>query len=178
MTRPRGVVQPFAVFAFSAILVSLCAVFLYLGRGVLMGNETNGLNLPKPIIMTVSAVVLIGVFFLSLFIGREVIFPDSSVRAAVGPAVQTENTPSSSRDLEELRAGVDQAADSVYQGLETTKERIGKTEARKQAIEQGRDRAHDKLTTLADDLQKAAEENQPLPTSQRRAAEHLTEGVN
>lgn len=169
--------QPFAVFAFSAILVSLCAVFLYLGKDYFAGNNQSKYGLPQPVILTASAVILIGVFLTSLFIGREIIFADNVTSDSPEQAVR-ERTIQDPQELENLAGKVDRAADNIYSGLDTTKEIIGKTETRKQAIEHGRTHANSKMVTLSNRIRNALKGKEPLRPFDRRAAEHITEGVD
>jgi len=89
--------------------------------------------------------------------------------AAQGNASQTE--------LTDLADKVDQAAEEVYSGLDTTKEIIGKTDARKEAIEHGRNRAHQKLGSLAERIRAALRGEAPLDELDQVEAEHVTQGV-
>lgn len=167
--------QPFAIFAIAAILVSLCAVFLFLGYGVLAGNDADGTGLPKPAVMTAAAVILIGVFLGSIFAGRAILYSDGDTNILAADT-KTQVT-GDRRELTDLAARVDQAATGVYSGLDTTKDLIGKTEVRKEAIEQGRDHAHGKLASLAERIRAALRGDAPLNTFDRNAAEHVTEGL-
>jgi NADH:ubiquinone oxidoreductase subunit 5 (subunit L)/multisubunit Na+/H+ antiporter MnhA subunit len=180
-------VRPFAIVAFSAILVSLFAVFLWIGRRVFLAKDKprdttldpTGVQPEQPIIMTVSAIVLIGLFVASLFIGRLLIFPQTTPESASSP-VRTELPPVSEADRADLKAlaeSVDRSSEEIYSGLEKTKQIIGKTEARKEAIEHGREHASNKLKALADRIWQAVENNQPLHWFDRQRAEHLTEGL-
>jgi hypothetical protein len=79
-----------------------------------------------------------------------------------------------------LPTAADQAetfADDVYSGLDTTKEIIGKTEARKQAIEQGRTKASGKLKGLAERARQAHEQQDDaiLSDTDRRVLKHISE---
>jgi hypothetical protein len=80
----------------------------------------------------------------------------------------------------DLPAAADQAetfADDVYSGLDTTKEIIGKTEARKQAIEYGRTKASGKLKGLAERARQAHEQQDDaiLSNTDRRVLKHISE---
>ena len=167
--------QSFALFAVSAILVSLCAIFLFLGYGVLAGNKSGGGQLPRPAILTVSAIVLIGMFLASLFIGRGFLYRGSDTRIVAAEAAAQGNA--SQTELTDLADKVDQAAEEVYGGLDTTKEIIGKTDARKEAIEHGRNRAHQKLGSLAERIRAALRGEAPLDELDQVEAEHVTQGV-
>lgn len=171
----QNLVQPFAVFAISAILVSLCAVFLFLGYSVFAGNEVGGVKLPQPAVMTAAAVVLIGLFLASLVIGKEVIYSTDDVSTI---AARTEaNASISAEELTDLASRVDEAADGIYNGLDTTKEIIGKTDLRKEAIEHGRNHANEKLISLAERIRQALRGERPLNPFDRGIAEHLTQGL-
>jgi hypothetical protein len=160
--------QPFAVFALSALLVSLCAVFVFLGYGVFAGNRPN---LPQPMVMTASAVVLLGVFLSSLFIGNQVIGAEGGARSemAASPIISTFQ----SEELAVLASRIDQAAERIYSGLDTTQELIGKTAGRKQAIKYGRDQANEQLISLAERLRAALRGEEPLRLFDQRMARHI-----
>lgn len=168
--------EPFAVFAFSAILISLFSVFLYVGKGLLAGDNQRRFSLPQPVILTASAVILIGVFLSSLFIGREIIYADNVIKNSPEQAIR-EGTTQDLQELENLATKLDKAADNIYSGLDTTQEIIGKTEMRKAAIEHGRTHANSKLVKLSNRIRNALRGEQPLKPFDRRAAEHVTEGV-
>jgi hypothetical protein len=86
-------------------------------------------------------------------------------------------TPQEEQPLD-LDAAADQAealSDNVYSGLDTTKEIIGKTEARKQAIEHGRDKASTKLQDLADRARQNQGVEPPLSETDKRVLRHISE---
>lgn len=169
--------QPFAVFAFAAILVSLCAVFLFLVKGFLSGDR-GGRSLPQPILLTVSAIILVGVFVGSLVLGREVLFTDNvAVQSAANESEAVAVSSQSPAELSELAHEVEQAAENIDGGLERTKVIIGKTAARNQAIEQGRDRASGKLNELAEQVRAAANGEKTLTDVEQQAAARVTEGL-
>ncbi|MDB9526021.1 hypothetical protein PN498_08490 [Oscillatoria sp. CS-180] len=172
--------QPLAVFSFAAILVGLSTVLLFLGKDVLVKKNSSGSDDSQPIIMTVGSIILLGIFLTSLFIGREFIYESNTTDAVNIVADQQGSqaeTQVSSEDLTQLVKGVDKAADDVYNGLETTKKIVGKTEARKEAIAHGRDHASGKLNALADRLQTAAETNNSPNPLDLHTAEHITKGL-
>ncbi|MEB3357931.1 MAG: hypothetical protein VKK04_14470 [Synechococcales bacterium] len=65
-------------------------------------------------------------------------------------------------DLERATEQVERASDEIYQGLDRTKDLIGKTEPRKEAIEHGRDHARERLESLAEKARAAQERGDPL----------------
>lgn len=164
-----------AVIATSAFLVSLCIVFLSVWQGFL-ANQT-GSRSAQPILVTASGVVLIGVFLGSLFVGQEVLLPAiTGDRGAEAAEVQLADA-SSAETLALLADAVDRAAMGVYGGLDTTKDFIGKTEARKVAIERGRDDASEKLGALSQRIRNALAQNAKLQPLDQRVAEHVTAGL-
>lgn len=87
--------------------------------------------------------------------------------------------PKAGQELD-LPAAADQAeefSDDVFSGLETTKEIIGKTEARKEAIEHGRTKASGKLQELAERARQAQEQQDDdiLSQTDRRVLKHISE---
>lgn len=64
--------------------------------------------------------------------------------------VTSQSLSSQSVDLEASANQAETAAEEIYQGLDQTKEFIGKTEDRKQIIEKARDRASSKLEKQAE----------------------------
>ncbi|NEQ32028.1 MAG: hypothetical protein F6K04_13660 [Leptolyngbya sp. SIO4C5] len=77
-------------------------------------------------------------------------------------------------DLESAADVVEQAADDVYEGLETTKRIKGKTELRNQKIEEGRDEASSKLQNLAEKA-RSAESLDDLTVPEQRILRHYHE---
>jgi len=79
----------------------------------------------------------------------------------------------------QLDQAADQAADlskDVYNGLDTTKEIIGKTEARNEAIEKGRDAASQKMQELSDRARQAEiSGDDVLSETDKRVLKHITE---
>ncbi|MEO1295959.1 MAG: hypothetical protein AAFW75_09175 [Cyanobacteria bacterium J06636_16] len=169
---------------FGSVALILGLIFLSLVWGILSNRQTARatanrapLSQEQPIAATVAAIVLVGFFVASLFIGSEFLASDVD-RTSVAMSVINSNDPVAQMELKQLARKVDRAADGIYGGLDTTKNFIGKTEPRKQAIERGRDRAHGKLKSLAERIQTAAEQNQlPSPLDQKNAT-HITTGVS
>lgn len=82
----------------------------------------------------------------------------------------------SREDSSALQRGADQAekaSDQIYQGLDTTKRIIGKTDKRNQIIQEGREKASGKLDDLADKARSAQETGEPLPQNQQRIVDRL-----
>ncbi len=78
--------------------------------------------------------------------------------------------------LERVADQADALSEGVYGGLDTTKEIIGKTEARNQAIETGRDAASQKLEELGDRARQAQESGEDvLSATDKRVLKHMTE---
>ncbi|MBE9158294.1 hypothetical protein IQ265_15875 [Nodosilinea sp. LEGE 06152] len=79
----------------------------------------------------------------------------------------------------QLEQAADQAADlskDVYNGLDTTKKIIGKTEARNQAIETGREAASQKLEELSDRARQAEiHGDDVLSATDKRVLKHMSE---
>jgi hypothetical protein len=67
----------------------------------------------------------------------------------------------------------EKASEKVFQGLETTKRKIGKTERRKEAIEHGREKASGKLESLADKARRAQESGETLTPVEKKILKRL-----
>ncbi|WP_017300490.1 hypothetical protein [Nodosilinea nodulosa] len=79
-------------------------------------------------------------------------------------------------DLDIARDRAEELAGGVYNGLDTTKQLIGKTEARNEAIEHGRDQASSTLQNLADKAQRAeASNDEVLSETDRRILKHISQ---
>lgn len=131
----------------------------------------------RPIIVAVSGVLLIGILIISIFIGTGATSAKQSPYSPSDLTRAAESAQSTSpQDLKQAAEEVDEAAADVYSGLDKTKDIIGKTDARKQAIEHGRDNVSNKLESLSDRVEEAAQQNKPLNPSDQRAVEHLTAG--
>jgi len=53
-------------------------------------------------------------------------------------------------DLDRAAESAERASDQIFEGLEETKEKIGKTEGRKEVIQKARERASEKWQSVAD----------------------------
>lgn len=102
------------------------------------------------------------------------------IQSSQGPAAaQAEQVGAEPRWPVDLDVAADRAetmADDVYNGLDTTKDIIGKTEARNQAIEHGRSTASDTLDDLADRARQAQRsDDEVLSETDKRVLQHLSE---
>lgn len=64
-----------------------------------------------------------------------------------------------------------EASDQIFEGLDTTKEIIGKTEPRKQAIEHARRHASEKLDDLADKARRTKDSDESLTRAEKIVVE-------
>lgn len=78
-----------------------------------------------------------------------------------------------SLDLEEGARRAEKASEKVFQGLETTKREIGKTQKRKEAIEDARETASGKLESLADKARRAQESGETLTPVEKKILKRL-----
>lgn len=60
------------------------------------------------------------------------------------------NIPDKTLDLDRAAQSAERASDQIFEGLEETKEKIGKTEGRKEVIQKAREHASEKWQSLAD----------------------------
>lgn len=67
----------------------------------------------------------------------------------------------------------EKASEKVFQGLETTKREIGKTQKRKEAIEEARETASGKLESLADKARRAQESEETLTPVEKKILKRL-----
>ena len=89
---------------------------------------------------------------------------------------QVEATPQPTLGLEQAADQAEDLSDAVYGGLDTTKEIIGKTPARNQAIEKGRDAASQKLEELSDRARQAETTGEDVLTAtDKRVLKHISE---
>jgi len=86
----------------------------------------------------------------------------------------TENT-GSSLDIDQAVDKVERAPNEIYEGLERTKQDIGKTEGRKEIIQKARDHASDKWQSLADKARAAQEGDTELSPVDQHTLQHLNE---
>lgn len=76
-------------------------------------------------------------------------------------------------DLDAAAAEAETFSEVVYSGLDTTKEKIGKTPARNQAIEQARDQASEQLEALAQRARQAEQGQGELSITDERILKHM-----
>lgn len=81
-------------------------------------------------------------------------------------------------DIEAALERVEEASQSIYSGLDTTQELIGKTEARKQAIEEGRGEASKKLTALISRVKESIDKGEPLSRTDQKVLLQLQAEVS
>lgn len=87
-----------------------------------------------------------------------------------------DSQPTPAVPLDQAADKANDLSDGVYGGLDTTKEIIGKTEARNQAIETGRDAASQKLQELSDRARQAeATRKDVLSKTDKRVLKHISE---
>ena len=95
------------------------------------------------------------------------------------PASQSQGIdpqPAPALSLDQAADKANDLSDGVYGGLDTTKEIIGKTEARNQAIETGRDAASQKMLELSDRARQAeATGEDVLSKTDKRVLKHISE---
>ncbi len=82
-------------------------------------------------------------------------------------------SPNESLSLEEATPTLEKATDAIYQGLEKTQQKIGKTEGRSAAIEHGRDRATGRLQGLLKRAE-AADSLDELPNTDQLTLKRLS----
>jgi len=81
-------------------------------------------------------------------------------------------------DLERAIEQVERASEEIYQGLDRTKELIGKTERRKEAIEHGRNHARERLESLAEKARAAQREGYILSPKEELLLRRYEETVS
>jgi len=84
--------------------------------------------------------------------------------------------PEKSVDLDKGKEQAKKASEKAFEGLETTKELIGKTEKRKQAIEHGRKKASRKLDAMAEKAEKAKKSEDALDHTDKLTLDRITDG--
>lgn len=123
----------------------------------------------KQFLTAFGGIIALGLVVASLFIFNFIAAdgaPSSDRSAAIAPDTTAIN-------LEQAADRAEAAAEAVFNGLDTTKEFIGKTEARNQAIEGGRNNASQKLFALANRVRDAMQSGEPVPISDKRILLHL-----
>jgi hypothetical protein len=115
-----------------------------------------------------------GIIALGLVVASLFIFNFVAVDGGFGAVSDRLAAPDTTAlDLELAANRAEAAAEAVFNGLDTTKELIGKTEARNQAIEGGRKNASQKLFALANRVRDARQSGEPLPIADKRILLHL-----
>ncbi|WP_413160747.1 hypothetical protein ACL6C3_19755 [Capilliphycus salinus ALCB114379] len=117
----------------------------------------------KRLIKVFGLAVIISLLFSSLNgLSSTTAFADALTPEADYYQVNRSATPSlsgRSLDLENGANRAESAADKIYQGLDTTKDVVGKTEQRKQVIEKARDHASDRLKEQSERAKSAQNPN-------------------
>lgn len=78
-------------------------------------------------------------------------------------------------DVDQASERADQATDKIFEGLDSTKRLIGKTEKRNQVIEEARGHASTKLKSLADKAREAPNPDESLDLSEKQVLRQLQE---
>lgn len=97
----------------------------------------------------------------------------STAPAAAANLGQVPPVPTVPTSTDRAAQKVDRASDKIYEGLDTTKDIIGKTEGRKQVIEQGRQKASQKLEALADKAKSADNPDAALTKQEKMVIDQL-----
>ena len=122
-------------------------------------------------IFTLTGAIVTGLIIIAVGL---IVWGTTLSSASQGRGIETQPAPSVP-----LNRAADQANDlseGVYNGLDTTKKIIGKTDARNQAIETGRDTASQKLQELSDRAQQAeATGEDVLSATDKRVLKHISE---
>lgn len=118
----------------------------------------------KQVLTTVAGILVIGALVALIAI---VTFsaPLGSENSGVPYRTVNEDLPV---DMEAALKQVEAASQSIYGGLDTTKDLIGKTAARKQAIEEGRGEASRKLTALVERVRASIDQGKPLSRTDQK----------
>lgn len=115
-----------------------------------------------------------------LVFGLAIINNNSAALAtSLTPTAQLTPAHPQSEESVDLDKGAEQAkkaSEKAFDGLETTKELIGKTEKRKQAIEYGRKKASRKWESIADKAEKAKKSEASLNDTEKLTLDRMTDG--
>lgn len=96
--------------------------------------------------------------------------------SAIASSLQTYAAPlaaMTSADQQQATEQVEAGADNVFEGLDTTKRIIGKTDKRNQYIEFGRRHASDKLKAMADQVREKQQVGESLSPVEERVLEQF-----
>lgn len=89
-------------------------------------------------------------FYISPGMSMAVSFPQVANVQTTNQPITIAQTPTQTLDVDRAADKADQASENIYEGLDTTKRIIGKTDKRNQIIEEARDHASQKWKSLAD----------------------------
>ncbi|MBW4654257.1 MAG: hypothetical protein KME20_14660 [Kaiparowitsia implicata GSE-PSE-MK54-09C] len=78
-------------------------------------------------------------------------------------------------DSDKAADSAERASEQIYEGLDQTKQEIGKTEGRKAVIQKARDHASDKWQSLAEKARTARDSDAELSPVDQHTLKHLTE---
>lgn len=121
-------------------------------------------NVVKQVLTTVAGILTIGVL-IAFISAVTFLAPLGSENSGLPYRTVDEDLPV---DIEAALERVEDASISIYSGLETTQEFIGKTEARKRAIEEGRGEASRKLAALVDRVRESIDKGEPLSRTDQK----------
>lgn len=113
---------------------------------------------------------------ISLVLGFVICDGGSAVALPVLPKTQPSPVAQATAKSLESETGArraEKASEKVFQGLETTKREIGKTQKRKEAIEDARETASGKLESLADKARQAQESGETLTPVEKKILKRL-----
>jgi len=78
-----------------------------------------------------------------------------------------------SLDLDKAADRADEASEKIFKGLDETKNFVGKTEQRKQAIQHGREHASDKWKSIADKARRAKDSEESLTPPEEKVLKYF-----
>ncbi|HEY9662695.1 MAG TPA: hypothetical protein V6C65_29930 [Allocoleopsis sp.] len=105
------------------------------------------------------------------------LFSNTMVASLTVPFFQhdlpTQQTQADAAQLDQAADKAEQASDKIFDGLDTTKQIIGKTDVRNRVIETGRDKASRKLESIAEKARSTKQSGDSLSPTEQRVVNQL-----
>lgn len=115
--------------------------------------------------------IMQGMLVFSLFFSNPVVASLTVPFFQHDQAIQ--QTQADSTQLDQAADKAEQASDKIFDGLDTTKQIIGKTDVRNRVIETGRDKASRKLESIAEKARSTKQSGNSLSPTEQRVVDQL-----